>query len=175
MFRECFFPMVATRFRHLLEPSINPVPDGPRRKALKASGNLLIGLSGGLGSTVLLDLVNQSYFSTQAPPDNTGKPRGGKNHPRNASVWRQAAVCYVETCSAFLGVSPFSGLSSDHPNFVRQMRDRTDEIRAVVQRYHKFSFIPLRIEDAFSDDWWEQIGGQRPQRDLCVNVMNEGR
>jgi cytoplasmic tRNA 2-thiolation protein 2 len=142
---------------------------------LKASGNLLVGLSGGLGSTVLLDLVNQSYFSTQEPPDHTGKPRGGKDHPRNSSVWQQATVCYVETCSAFPGVRLFSGLSSDDPNFVRQMRDRTDEIRAVVQSYHKFNFTALRVEDAFSDDWWEKIGGQLPQKDLGVNITNEGR
>jgi cytoplasmic tRNA 2-thiolation protein 2 len=103
--------MVATKFRRSLEPSVNSIPDGPRRKALRASGNLLLGLSGGLGSTVLLDLVNQSYFSTQDPPisDDTGKPRGGKDHPRNLSVWRRAAVCYVETCSAFPGVRQFRG------------------------------------------------------------------
>jgi cytoplasmic tRNA 2-thiolation protein 2 len=101
--------MVATKFRRSLEPSINPIPDGPRRKALRASGNLLLGLSGGLGSTVLLDLVNQSYLSTQEPPiaDDTGGPRGGRDHPRNLSVWGRTAVCYVETCSAFPGVRLF--------------------------------------------------------------------
>jgi cytoplasmic tRNA 2-thiolation protein 2 len=115
--RECFFPVIATKFRRSLEPSINPVPDGPRRKALKASGNLLVGLSGGLGSTVLLDLVNQSYFSTQEPPitNDTERPRGGKDHPRNSSVWPQAAVCYVETCSAFPGVRLFSESFSIDP------------------------------------------------------------
>ena len=109
--------MIATKFRRSLEPSINSVPDGPRRKALKASGNLVVGLSGGLGSTVLLDLVNRSYFSTQEPPitDDAGKPRGGKDHPRNSSVWPHAAVCYVETCSAFPGVRLSFGLFTIDP------------------------------------------------------------
>ena len=101
--------MVAAKFRRSLEPSINLTPDGSRRKALKASGNLLLGFSGGLGSTVLLDLVNQSYFSVQEPPSDTGKPRGGKDHPRNSSVWPKAAACYVETCSLFSGVRLFRG------------------------------------------------------------------
>jgi cytoplasmic tRNA 2-thiolation protein 2 len=119
--------MIATKFRRSLEPSINPVPDGPRRKALKASGNLLVGFSGGLGSTVLLDLVNQSYFSTQEPliADDTGKPRGGKDHPRNSSIWPQAAVCYVETCSALPGVRLFCGSFSTDPQF-RQTDERQD-------------------------------------------------
>jgi cytoplasmic tRNA 2-thiolation protein 2 len=85
---------------------VNPVADGARRRGLQASGNLLLGLSGGLGSTVLLDLVNRTYF--QEPPAENGveKPRGGKDHPRNGSVWLKTAVCYVETCSAFPGVCP---------------------------------------------------------------------
>lgn len=155
--KECFFLMIAAKFRRSLEPSINPVPDGPRRKA-KASGNLLVGLSGGLGSTVLLDLVYQSYLSTQELPisDDMRKPKGGKDHPRHLSVWPQAAVCYVETCSAFQG-----------------MRDRTDEIRAVVKRYNKLDFISLRIEDAFSDDWWKGIGGPPLPQDLGIDVTNE--
>jgi cytoplasmic tRNA 2-thiolation protein 2 len=55
------------------------------------------------------------------------------------------------------------------------MRDRTDDICAVVKRYDRLNFIPLRIEDAFSDDWWERIGGQPPQKDLGVDVTNEGQ
>jgi cytoplasmic tRNA 2-thiolation protein 2 len=60
-------------------------------------------------------------------------------------------------------------------NFVRQMRDRTDEIRAVVKGYDKLDFISLRIEDAFNDDWWEGIGGQPPKKDLGVDATNEGQ
>jgi cytoplasmic tRNA 2-thiolation protein 2 len=67
---------------------------------MKAPGNLLIGFSGGLGSTVLLDLISKVYFS----PGMETKLRGGTDHPRNTSVWNEATVCYVEICSAFPGV-----------------------------------------------------------------------
>ena len=120
--RPCFGPMVATKFRRTLEPHINATPDsGPRRKALKAPGTLLLGLSGGLGSVVLLDLVNRSYFPSynqtgdaasteQTKNSGTGlrdekaERRGGKDHPRNLKVWDKGSVCYVEICGAIPGV-----------------------------------------------------------------------
>ncbi|KAF9468052.1 hypothetical protein BDZ94DRAFT_1154860 [Collybia nuda] len=154
--KECFFPLVASKFRRSLEPTINPITDGPRRRGLKASGNLLLGLSGGLGSTVLLDLVNRTYFKEPSTENGIEKPRGGKDHPRNGSVWAKTAVCYVETCSAFSGV-----------------RDKTEEIRAVVDKYDRFDFIPLRIEDAFDNAWWENIGGPPTQQEFGVDVTNE--
>lgn len=77
---------------------MNAEANGPRRAALKASGNLLMGFSGGLGSTVLLDLVSQCYFT------NRTSSKGGKEHPRHARVWPKAAVCYIELCNAFPGV-----------------------------------------------------------------------
>jgi cytoplasmic tRNA 2-thiolation protein 2 len=85
---------------------VNPTADGARRRALKAGGNLLLGLSGGLGSTVLLELVHQTYFSYRSAPIDiaTGKLKGGKQHPRNDTVWPSGAVCYVEICNAFPGV-----------------------------------------------------------------------
>ena len=100
--------MIFVRFKKTLEPTINPKPDGPRRKGLKAAGSVVIGYSGGLGSTVLLDIVAKSYF--MAPVDEAGKARGGTAHPRNAvgtesSVWRgKPAVCYVELSGIVPGV-----------------------------------------------------------------------
>ena len=108
--RTCFFPLIQTRFRKSLEPSINPNPGGPRRKALKAAGSLVIGLSGGTSSTTVLDLVAKTYFAPRSTTDDLGqgaseeKLKGGKEHPRNADkrVWKgKAAVCYVEICGAF--------------------------------------------------------------------------
>ncbi|KAJ7756467.1 hypothetical protein DFH07DRAFT_820684 [Mycena maculata] len=156
--KECFFPLISTKFRRTLEPSINVVPDGPRKKGLKPAGNLCLAFSGGLGSTVLLDLVSQSYFSNhQGDSDNTMKGvRGGKDHPRNTGVWKKATVCYVEICHAFPGT-----------------RDRTEEIRAVVEKYSHFDFLPLRIEDAFDDAWWLRVGGERSQSHLSVDLANE--
>jgi cytoplasmic tRNA 2-thiolation protein 2 len=67
---------------------------------MKAPGDLLIGISGGLGSTVLLDLVSKVYFSPERLVGPERKSRG-TDHPRNASVWNKAAVCYIEICNAF--------------------------------------------------------------------------
>jgi cytoplasmic tRNA 2-thiolation protein 2 len=71
----------------------------------------LIGFSGGLGSTVLLDLVSRCYISSNETVENVdgnSKPRGGSKHPRNQSVWNEARACYVEICGAF----PESGVRS---------------------------------------------------------------
>ncbi|KAJ7475881.1 hypothetical protein FB451DRAFT_1087870 [Mycena latifolia] len=151
--KECFFPMMATKFRRTLEPSINPIPDGPRKKGLKPAGNLCLGFSGGLGSTILLDLVSRSYFSIHEGED---AQKGGTDHPRNLSVWKKASVCYVEVCNALPGT-----------------RDRTDEVRAVVEQYDHFDFLPLRIEDAFDDAWWQRVGGQRPEPHYSVDLADE--
>ncbi|KAF9003984.1 hypothetical protein BDQ17DRAFT_1279401 [Cyathus striatus] len=137
--KPCFTPLITTRFRKSLEPSVNPIPDGPRKKALKAAGNLMIGFSGGLGSTVLLDLAWKSYFAVK-----DGEGRGGKEHPRNQSAWKKGLVCHVEVSGAFPG-----------------MNDRTEDIRQVAKQYEsKLDFIPLRIEDAFDEKWWNSIGGR---------------
>ncbi|KAF8962794.1 hypothetical protein BDZ97DRAFT_1905179 [Flammula alnicola] len=80
--KTCFIPLIQTRFRKSLEPSINATPDGPRRKGLKAAGSLMIAFSG------------------------EQKLKGGKDHPRNSDrgVWKgKPAVCFVEVCGAFPG------------------------------------------------------------------------
>ncbi|TFK75222.1 hypothetical protein BDN72DRAFT_787883 [Pluteus cervinus] len=173
--KPCFGPMVATKFRRTLEPHINVTPDaGPRRKALKAPGSLLLGFSGGLGSVVLLDLVNRSYF----PPSNStgdasseqtksgngiglrdekAERRGGKDHPRNLRVWDKGSVCYVEICGAFPG-----------------MRDRTEEMRDLVNsNFPQLEFISARLEDAFDDAWWNAVGGKLVDGAFRVDVSSE--
>lgn len=108
--RTCFFPLIQTRFRKSLEPSINPNPDSPRRKTLKAAGALVIGLSGGTSSITVLDLVAKTYFAPRSSTTTDDlvegeKLKGGKEHPRNSTdkgIWKgKAAVCYVEVCGAF--------------------------------------------------------------------------
>ncbi|KAL0580942.1 Cytoplasmic tRNA 2-thiolation protein 2 [Marasmius crinis-equi] len=153
--KECFPSMLITKVKRSLDPYINATADVPRRKALKASGNLLIGFSGGLGSTVVLDLVSRIYFPDSESLIGDGKPRGGKSHPRNKLVWDKAAVCYVEICNAFPG-----------------MKDRTDEIREVVQTYRSFEFIQLRLEDAFDKSWWDRVNGS-PAGSLGIDPTNE--
>ncbi|KDR76276.1 hypothetical protein GALMADRAFT_225964 [Galerina marginata CBS 339.88] len=156
--KSCFFPLIQTRFRKSLEPSVNAIPDGPRRKALKASGSILIGLSGGTSSTAMLDLVAKTYFSPRSDEDTDGKLKGGKEHPRNADkgVWKgKPGVCYVEVCGAFPG-----------------QKDRTNEIRATVETYSdsNFDFIPIRLEDSFDPNWWRNVGGG----DLAVSARSLG-
>ncbi|KAJ7227220.1 hypothetical protein GGX14DRAFT_510835 [Mycena pura] len=151
--RECFFPIITTKFKRALEPFINPGNE-TRRQGLKPAGNLCVAFSAGLGSTVLLDLISRLYFSAE-----TGgwTGRGGTDHPRNAPVWKKTTICYVETSSALPGT-----------------RDRTEDVRAVVAQYAGFaSFVPLRLEDAFDDAWWGKVGGRPPPSHVSVDLADE--
>jgi hypothetical protein len=152
--RTCFFPLIQTRFRKSLEPSINPNPDGPRRKTLKAAGTLVIGLSGGTSSITVLDLVAKTYFalpSTTTTTTDNGlgegeKLKGGKEHPRNSAdkgVWKgKAAVVYVEVCGAFPEVRFFNFWSStyvlmtDSQNFSKKIGQRKFGLLSKVMLDH---------------------------------------
>ena len=90
--------MISHKFRRGVEAYVNSEPKNSRRRTLKASGNVLVGLSGGVGSSVLLDLVHQTYFS---PRDTDA---GGKEHPRHDPIWQKGTVCYVDISGAFPGV-----------------------------------------------------------------------
>ncbi|KAF8558143.1 hypothetical protein OG21DRAFT_1504515, partial [Imleria badia] len=136
--KECFTPLVTLKFRRSLEPSVNPNTGTSKRPKLKASGSLVLGFSGGLGSSILLDMVHKTYFANESSVN--GEPRGGTHHPRSTNVWTSCAVCYVEVCNAF-----------------PEARDRTSEIEKALASYPKFSFIPLRLEYAFDDSWWRAI------------------
>lgn len=93
---------MTTKFRRCLDPHINQSSESSRRALLKASGNLLVGFSGGLGCSVLLDVLGQNYFpQKQTTPAANEKGGGGKAHPRNKRIWEKAYVCYVEVSSAF--------------------------------------------------------------------------
>ncbi|KAG1762725.1 hypothetical protein EDD22DRAFT_778047 [Suillus occidentalis] len=155
--KECFTPIVDMKFRKALEPSVNARAGTSKRPKLKASGSLCLGFSGGLGSSILLDIVHNTYFSSRPPLDDSGKPRGGINHPRNASVWPSCIVCYVETCGAFAG-----------------MQDMTEDIRSVVERYPSFDFVPLRLEDAFDESWWTNVSGSNSTPQVCLELSKEG-
>lgn len=54
------------------------------------------------------------------------------------------------------------------------MRDRTDEVQAIIKKYDAFEFVPLRIEDAFDASWWEKAGGSPIDYDLGAGFANEG-
>ncbi|TCD65230.1 hypothetical protein EIP91_002938 [Steccherinum ochraceum] len=149
--KECFVPLTTHKFRRSLEPFVNAKPDGPRRTALKPQGNLLVGFSGGLGSTVLLDLVHRYYV---VPDKALIQDDGGSHHPRHERVWKRVVVGYVEVCDAF-------------PSMVERMSD----VRAIMEGYGGFEFVPLRIQDAFDPCWWKKIG--RDPVNLGVDMTDE--
>lgn len=88
-----------------MNPAINFSDVKPQKRgSLKAPGNLLIGFSGGLGSTVLLDLVKTCYFTHM----DAAMSKGGKEHPRkHGRAWDRAIVCYVECSEGHDGVRSF--------------------------------------------------------------------
>ncbi|KAI0775303.1 hypothetical protein BD413DRAFT_471374 [Trametes elegans] len=151
--KDCFLHLIVHKFRRALEPTINPKPDGPRRTTLKPAGNLLIGFSGGLGSSVLLDLIHRCYIALDK---STMPADGGRDHPRHERVWKKVTVCYVEVCDAFPG-----------------MQDKTHQITEYLKRYDELHFVCLRIQDAFDRSWWEKIGGQRFSANLGVTLPDE--
>ncbi|KAH7884329.1 hypothetical protein F5I97DRAFT_1888710 [Phlebopus sp. FC_14] len=155
--KECFIPHVTLKFRRALEPFVNANAGTSKRPKLKAAGSLVLGFSGGLGSSILVDIVHKTYFANQPPTDESGEPRGGANHPRNANVWPSCAVCYVEVCSA-----------------LPETRDRTEEIRQVLAPYPRFQFIPLRIEDAFDDTWWSQVAPAEDRSRVALELGKDG-
>ncbi|KAI8980098.1 hypothetical protein BD414DRAFT_444483 [Trametes punicea] len=152
--KECFLHLVVHKFRRALEPAVNPNSDGPRRTTLKPTGNLLVGFSGGLGSSVLLDLVHKCYVALDK---STMPTDGGRDHPRHERVWKKVTVCYVEVCDAFPG-----------------MKDRTEEIASHMKRYDDLDFVMLRIQDAFDRSWWERVGGQHCPSQIGVSLADEG-
>ncbi|KAF8627005.1 hypothetical protein AX15_004589 [Amanita polypyramis BW_CC] len=154
--KACFFPFVTAKFKRALDPFVNEKTDKSRRKVLKASGNLLLGFSGSLGSTILLDIINRHYLSPGSTTIDE-KPKGGKDHPRNDRIWRKVYVCYVETCAAF----------------PKNARERTREVTKVIEQYENVEFIPLRIEDAFDHDWWIRDDGNAEYLDLSLDMSDE--
>ena len=60
-----------------------------------------------------------------------------------------------------------------------QQKDRTEEIRSIVENYagSPFEFIPLRLEDAFDPEWWVRIGRaslSESARSLGLDMTDEG-
>jgi len=84
---------VKHKFKKGLEQFINT--SGQKKAVLKPWGNLTIGFSGGLGSTVLLDLVKRCYYSSEEADEKKG------NNPRNDGIWKKVTVCYVEVSEVY--------------------------------------------------------------------------
>ncbi|GJJ08314.1 hypothetical protein Clacol_002525 [Clathrus columnatus] len=131
--KECFEPVLMAKFRGILDPTINCSEQGLSvRGSLQAPGNLLIGFSGGVGSTVLVDLVKCCYLAPVIP----GGPKGGKKHPRKTGrPWNKIFICYID-CSACYDVD-----------------DRTDEVKTAFENFDEnvFEFVPLHLEACFEN------------------------
>ncbi|KAK7691100.1 hypothetical protein QCA50_006203 [Cerrena zonata] len=151
--KDCFFPFMSFKFRRSLEPFVNAKPDGPRKTALKPTGDILVGFSGGLGSSVLLDLIHRSYVSPNLVQTN---PEGGRDHPRKDRVWKNVNICYVEVSDAFT-----------------QMKDNTEDIRHSIERYKGLEFTPLRAQDAFDPSWWAKTDREFDLSHMGVDLTSE--
>jgi hypothetical protein len=87
-FRSCFTPLITNKFRRTMETEA----DSPTK-------SFLIGFSGSLESSVLLDLVNITYLARQGR---------GKKYSSLKEGTTVAKVCYVETCGAYPNVDCLS-------------------------------------------------------------------
>ncbi|KAL1744468.1 hypothetical protein HDZ31DRAFT_38611 [Schizophyllum fasciatum] len=145
--RDCFTEILLYRSRRILDASVH---GGTGKKRItKATGNLMIGHSGGLGSSVLLDLVTRTYFTNRSE---NFVQRSGVNHPRHTRVWEKAYATYVDISAVFPG-------SEDH----------TRDVEKCISRYPEVEFLPLRLQDAFGLSWWRSVGGT-PQGSLTVDL-----
>ncbi|XP_006459420.1 hypothetical protein AGABI2DRAFT_65567 [Agaricus bisporus var. bisporus H97] len=125
--KDCFFPLISLRFRRTLEPHINPSSQQHRRKGLKASGNLLIGLSGGLGSSVLLDMIQKTYLSPRE------RQQGDQNPNGITCPWSKIFVVYVDISGIMIGAP-----------------DKSSPVEQFVRRHSTtMEYIRVKLEDAF--------------------------
>lgn len=60
-------------------------------------------------------------------------------------------------------------------NRAQNARDRTEDIRKVIEQYENVEFVPLRLEDAFDHDWWTRHGGNTRVSDIALDMSNEGK
>lgn len=122
---------------------------------MKAAGNLGIAWSGGLGSTVLLDLVYHAYYA----PRSSSVEEGGTQHPRHTSTapWDKAFVFYVQTASA-----------------VPDAKIRTETARSYIEDKYPgaFEFVGVKVEDAFDQAWWQSVSGST-SRDMLVDLGSD--
>jgi len=65
-------------------------------------------------------------------------------------------------------------VSNQSQTSVRQIKDSTEEMRALVTKYDRLEFIPLRLEDAFDPTWWSKMGGMPLENDLTISLTAEG-
>ncbi|KAK8865669.1 hypothetical protein IAR55_000814 [Kwoniella newhampshirensis] len=154
--RPCFETALYGRFIKLLHPPLKSThPSSSSRNAVShavrppsQSGDVLIALSSGAGSTVMLDqLLSRSYVG-RGDGASTDKTRGEKE-----PVWGKGWVVYVEFAGALEGVE-----------------DRLDEIKGWVEGLNKgLGWVGIRAEDVFDGDLKDRL------RRLAGVVTEDGK
>lgn len=148
--RDCFTEVLLYRSRRILDLAVQG--RSSKKRTLKAPGDLMVAYSGGLGSSVLLDLVTRTYFVDRSEEFTQ---RSGINHPRHTRVWEKAYVVHVDISSAFEG-----------------LQDHMQAAQKCIGRYPGVTFVPLHIEDAFDISWWQSVGGM-PETPVVVDLTDD--
>lgn len=117
--RECFYPTVSLKFRKSLAQMLNPNEKTKKAKGNfteehSSAGDLLLGFSGGIGSTILLDMVWRRYILDADEKGSNSTNVGAETLRRRPSVWKTIRVAYVEQCAARPNVSLSSHRTRKH-------------------------------------------------------------
>jgi len=120
----------------------------------KTSGNALIALSGGAGSTALFDLL------TDEDANYVGKKDAGLVEKRRGAkepIWERGAVVYVEFCGIVDGA-----------------QDRTEEMRIMAEG-RGMDFVGLRAEDVFDPELGSKLGRAVQEGQVFADLSHPGK
>ncbi|KAF8308656.1 uncharacterized protein EI90DRAFT_3008851 [Cantharellus anzutake] len=135
--KACLVSTVSLKVRRDLDRALEGFTSGSGR------GNVLIGYSGGAGSSMLADIVRREYIDTSLSLVQPMKRQGSKKPPSwRSSVWNNAYIAYVDLSAALGGKA---GLSS---------------IMEIAKHYPQYTLVSLHVQDAFDPAWWHRVTGQ---------------
>jgi cytoplasmic tRNA 2-thiolation protein 2 len=120
----------------------------------KTSGNALIALSGGAGSTALFDLLTDEDANYVGKKDAglVEKKRGAKE-----PIWERGTVVYVEFCGIVDGA-----------------QDRTEEMRKMAEG-RGMDFVGLRAEDVFDPELGSKLGRAVEEGQVFADLSHPGK
>lgn len=154
----CFRHNVLTRVYRQMYP---PLRIGKMSRAVamshtrpgKASGNALIAISGGAGSTALFDLLTDADFNYvgKKDADQVEKKRGAKE-----PIWERGTVVYVEFCGIVDGA-----------------KDRTEVMRTMAEE-RGMEFVGLRAEDVFDPELGAKLGKAVHDEQVFADLSHPG-
>jgi len=120
----------------------------------KADGNALIAISGGAGSTALLDLLTDadSNYVGKRDAELVERKRGAKE-----PIWERGTVVYVEFCGVVEGG-----------------QDRTEDMRAMAEG-RRMDFVGLRAEDVFDPELGAKLGRAVHKGQVFADLSHPGK